>query len=219
MRIVLATTNAGKVAEMQALLDDSGLDVEVVARPDGLVVVEDALDFAGNAAKKARAVAVATGEWALADDSGLEVDALDGAPGVRSARFAGDDATDADNVRLLLRRLDDVGAVSPESRRARFRCAVVLASSEAEELVAGGAVEGRIVADPRGSNGFGYDPIFVPDDGDGRTFAEMSRAEKGSMSHRGRALRALLDELSPDSFPRSVVQNVKDPSRSAQQNG
>lgn len=199
-RLVLASANPSKVAELQDLLDASGLDVEVLARPDGLVVIEDAPDFVGNARLKADAVAAATGEWALSDDSGLVVDALDGAPGVLSARFAGADATDESNLDLLLRRLDEVGAVDPAARRARFRCAIVVrspatADASAIELVAEGSVEGHVIAARRGGNGFGYDPVFVPVEGDGRTFAEMSSVEKHELSHRGRALRALLPRL------------------------
>lgn len=194
-RIVLASANAAKVAELQQLLDASSLDVEVVARPAGLVVVEDAPDFVGNARLKAVAVARSTGEWSLADDSGLEVDALDGAPGVRSARFSGEEATDAANLALLLRRLGEVGATSPRQRRARFRCAIVLRSPSGQEVVAEGSVAGRIAGHPVGSNGFGYDPVFVPDDGDGRTFAEMAGDEKHAISHRGRALRVLVPQL------------------------
>lgn len=199
-RLVLASANPSKVAELQELLDASGLDVVVLARPADLVVVEDAADFVGNARLKALVVAEATGEWSLADDSGLEVDALGGAPGVLSARFSGVGATDESNVSLLLDRLDGMGAASPEDRTARFRCAIVVVSpadadSRSTELVAEGSVEGHIVERRRGGNGFGYDPVFVPVEGDGRTFAEMSSAEKHELSHRGRALRALLPRL------------------------
>ena len=118
------------------------------------------------------------------------MNALDGDPGVRSSRFAGEDATDEENVALLLDRL-----VGVEDRTARFRAVLVLRRPDGSEVVASGAVEGRIVDTPRGGAGFGYDPVFVPDDGDGRTFAEMSADEKGAISHRGRALRSLLDRL------------------------
>ena len=199
-RIVVASANPKKVAELRSLLDASGLDLEVVPRPAELPeVVEDAADFVGNARLKAAAIAAATGEWALADDSGLEADALDGAPGVRSARFAGDDATDDDNVDLLLSRFGELGGAAPRS--ARFRCCIEVQSPPGSdggvtELVAEGAVEGRIVAERRGGGGFGYDPVFVPDDDPtGRTFAEMTGEEKATMSHRGRALRALIPQL------------------------
>jgi XTP/dITP diphosphohydrolase len=164
-------------------------------------VVEDAPDFVGNARLKAVALAEATGEAALADDSGLEVDALGGAPGVRSARYAGDDASDPENLALLLAELDRVGASGAAGRRARFRCTIVLrvpsddGSGGWDEVVADGVVEGAIAGGPRGDGGFGYDPVFVPDDGDGRTFAQMDGAEKHAISHRGRALRTLADRL------------------------
>ena len=203
-RIVLASANPKKAAELQDLLDGLGLDLQVVARPPDLAVpVEDAPDFLGNARLKAVAVAAATGEWALADDSGLEVDALDGEPGVRSARFAGDHATDDENVDLLLARLDELGAVEPDQRSARFRCCIVVSPppgfAGGLELVADGTVEGLITAERRGEGGFGYDPVFEPsvtDGGDGRTFAEMSGPEKAEISHRGWALRALAPSLS-----------------------
>lgn len=206
-RLVVASANAHKAAELQDLLNSIGIGLDVVARPADLAVpAEDAPDFIGNARIKAAAVAAATGEWALADDSGLEVDALDGAPGVRSARFAGDEASDADNVALLLDRLVGLGAVTAAERRARFRCCIVVqsppdADGSVIELVADGTVEGHIAEAPRGNGGFGYDPVFVPDDpvggasAPGRTFAEMSGIEKASISHRGRALRAIAPQL------------------------
>ena len=196
MRIVLASANPKKAVELQELLDGSGLDLQVVARPPDLAVPEeDAPDFLGNARLKAVAVAEATGELAIADDSGLVVDALGGEPGVRSARYAGEDATDDQNVDLLLQRLAQAGATTPEQRTARFRSSVVARAADGRELVAEGEVEGRIIDERRGAGGFGYDPVFVPDDGDGRTFAEMSADEKHAISHRGRALRDLLPRL------------------------
>ena len=195
-RIVLASANRAKAAELAEILGGSGLGVELLPRPGHVPeVLEDAPDFVGNARLKAHALRDATGEWSLADDSGLEVDALDGAPGVVSARYAGPDATDAANVALLLERLEAVGAVSPSQRTARFRCVIVLAGPDGEELVAEGVVEGRIIDRRTGDGGFGYDPVFVPNEGDGRTFALMSPAEKHAVSHRGRALRALVDQL------------------------
>jgi XTP/dITP diphosphohydrolase len=190
--VVLASANPKKVAELRQVLASTwGEEVDLLARPDVVAeVVEDAEDFVGNARTKAVALHVATGEAALADDSGLEVDGLDGAPGVRSARYAGEHATDADNVSKLREALASLPEGDP-GRRARFRCAVVLVTDDVEELVAEGAVEGRIVDAPRGDGGFGYDPVFVPDDGDGRTFAEMTSEEKHALSHRGRALAAL----------------------------
>ena len=204
-RIVLASANPKKVDELRQILTASGLAVELLTRPPEVPeVVEDAPDFLGNARLKAAALAAATGEWALADDSGLEVEALDGAPGVRSARYAGEDATDADNVARVLAELADAApaapaAATPSARRARFRCVIVLCPPEGvdgTELIAEGSVQGHLTEVPRGNSGFGYDPVFVPDDGDGRTFAEMSAADKHAISHRGRALRALVDHLS-----------------------
>jgi len=135
----------------------------------------------------------ATGLAAVADDSGLEVDALDGAPGVWSARYAGEDATDQDNVDKLLAALAD--RPDPTDRTARFQAVVVLRHPDGSELVASGTVEGHIAAAPRGPGGFGYDPVFVPNEGDGRTFGEMTQDEKHAISHRGRALRDLLAQL------------------------
>ncbi len=193
---MLASANRAKASELAELVHAAALGIEVLPRPTEVPdVVEDAPDFLGNARLKAYALRDATGEWALADDSGLEVDALDGAPGVISARFAGPDASDAANVALLLERLDACGAVAPSQRTARFRCVIVLAGPGGEEVVAEGTVEGRIIDRPTGDGGFGYDPVFVPVDGDGRTFALMTSEEKHAVSHRGRALRALVDQI------------------------
>ncbi len=193
-RIVCASANAAKVAEMAEILRSAGVVLEPrpVDVPD---VVEDADTFEGNARLKAIAIADATGAAALADDTGLEVDALDGAPGVRSARYAGEPSDDAANVELLLSELTRSGAIDPASRRARFRTVVLLRRPDGSEVQAEGSVEGSIASAPRGSAGFGYDPVFVPDDGDGRTFAEMTSDEKHAISHRGRALRALAARL------------------------
>lgn len=191
-RLVLASSNAGKAREFAALMAGSGWTL-VLPRDAGLgrmEVPEGARSYLENATLKAVAYATASGLPALADDSGLEVDGLVGAPGVRSARYAGDDATDADNVARLLDELTGRAEEDP-GRRARFRCVVVLAGATGE-LVAEGVVEGRIATEARGVNGFGYDPVFVPDDGDGRTFAEMGAEEKHAISHRGRALAALV---------------------------
>lgn len=199
MRIVAATANPGKVAEIVAILggDGFGLDVELLPRPDSVVeVVEDAPDLIGNARLKATAISLATGMLALADDTGLEVDALGGLPGVRSARFAGDQCDEVANVAKLLADLNTAGAVEPEDRRARFRTVVLLVGPDGAETVADGTVEGFIAQVGRGEGGFGYDPVFIPDDGDGRTFAEMSTDEKNTISHRGRALRDLAAQLS-----------------------
>lgn len=195
-RIVVASANPKKAAELAELL--SGLKVQVVPRPPEVPeVVEDGDTFLANARLKAVALAAATGDAALADDSGLEVDALGGAPGVFSARFAGESASDADNVALVLAELERVGATQPPARTARFRCVLVLRTPDGAELVAEGSVEGRLIQAPRGDGGFGYDPIFVPSEGDGRTFAEMTGAEKQAISHRGRALRDLIAQLTP----------------------
>lgn len=197
-RIVLASANPGKVRELAAILGEldvrapDGRPVDLVPRPDDVgEVVEDADDFEGNARLKAVALAEATGEWALADDSGLLVDALGGAPGVRSARYAGPGATDRQNLERLLGELRGV-----EDRRARFACVLVLRGPGGEEVVAEGEVAGRIASAPVGDGGFGYDPVFVADEGDGRTFAQMAPEEKHAVSHRGRALRALATRLS-----------------------
>jgi len=195
-RVLLASANPKKAGDLAEVLRTVWPDVELVPRPDHVPdVVEDAFDFVGNARLKAVALADATGEVSLADDSGLEVDALGGAPGVRSARYAGDAANDADNVALLLSELARLGAVTAEQRRARFRCTVVLRWPDGVEVVADGVVEGTIIDSPRGDHGFGYDPVFVPDDRDESTFAEMSSVDKHEISHRGRALRSLADQL------------------------
>ncbi len=188
MRLVLATANPDKAVEIAALLPG----FEVVSRPPELPDVDETADtLEGNARLKAVAVAEVTGEVAVADDTGLEVPALGGRPGVRAARYAGPGATYADNVAKLLAELEGVA-----DRRARFRTVALARFPDGREVVAEGTVAGSIAGRPRGTNGFGYDPVFVPDDGDGRTFAEMTRAEKEAVSHRGRAFRALLDRLS-----------------------
>lgn len=195
-RIVLASANPAKSRELAELVADSGLDIFLEPRPSEVPeVVEDAPDFEGNARLKAAALAEATGMAALADDSGLEVDVLGGAPGVRSARYAGEGAEDEDNVRMLLEELERAAAHEDWDRRARFRCVIVLRWPDGDELVAQGSVEGSIAPEPVGTSGFGYDPVFVPVEGDGRTFALMSPDEKHEISHRGRALRDLLAKL------------------------
>jgi XTP/dITP diphosphohydrolase len=189
MRLVLATGNPDKARELAALLE--GFDV--VPRPADIPEVEETEDtLEGNARLKAMAVLRATGEPAVADDTGLEVDALGGRPGVFAARYAGPDVTYADNVAKLLGELE---GVPPEGRRARFHTVAVAIFPEGREIIAEGWVEGTIAEAPRGEGGFGYDPVFVPDRGDGRTFAEMATEEKAGVSHRGRALRALAAQL------------------------
>jgi XTP/dITP diphosphohydrolase len=194
MRLVVASANPDKVAEIEAILGEA---VELTPRPASVPdVVEDGDTLEANARLKAVAIAEATGEPAVADDTGLEVDALDGAPGVRSARFAGEGATYDDNVRKLLAELEAVGALTPDDRVARFRTVALVRYPDGDEIVTAGVVQGIIVDQPRGRQGFGYDPVFVPAEGDGRTFAEMAQHEKHALSHRGRAFRALATELS-----------------------
>ena len=195
-RVVVASANPKKVAELDAILARVAPELQLIARPSDVPeVIEDADTFIGNARLKAVALVDATGDSALADDSGLEVDRLGGAPGVLSARYAGDLASDADNVALLLDELTRDGAVEPEQRTARFRCVIVLRDPDGVEVVAEGSVEGTIAPEPAGHGGFGYDPVFVPTEGFGRTFAEMTAEEKHEISHRGRALRSLADQL------------------------
>jgi XTP/dITP diphosphohydrolase len=193
LRMVLATANPDKAAEIVALLSDTvGDRVELVARPTSVGEVEETGDtLEDNARLKALALVAATGLPAIADDTGLEVDALDGAPGVHSSRYSGEHATYDENVDKLLVALDAVGARSSDRRRARFRTVAMACFPGGREVVAHGVVEGTISPDRRGTAGFGYDPVFVPDGGDGRTYAEMASAEKNTRSHRARAFRAL----------------------------
>ncbi len=186
--LVCASANPDKVAEIRAIL--AGV-VELLPRPDSVPdVVEDADSLEGNARLKAVAICRATGLAAVADDTGLEVRALDGAPGVVSARYAGEGCSYADNRAKLLAELDGVA-----DRRAAFRTCVLVRYPDGSELVVNGLCPGTITPAERGDRGFGYDSIFVPDDGDGRTFAEMSDEEKHALSHRGRAFRNLLAAL------------------------
>lgn len=201
-RVVLATRNAHKLVELRRILAAAGVgDVDLVgvdAYPDVPEVAETEDTFEGNALLKARAVARATGEISVADDSGLAVDALSGMPGVLSARWSGDlggaDANrDEVNLRLVLAQVADV----PDERRgAAFVCAAAAVFPTGEELVAQGIVAGSLTRAARGRNGFGYDPIFVPA-GEDRTMAEMSADEKDAISHRGKAFRALAQMLVP----------------------
>ena len=184
-RLVLASANPDKVSEITEVF--GGL-VDLDPRPEGLPdILEDGDTLEANARLKALAVCEATGRAAVADDTGLEVDALDGAPGVHSARFAGDDASYTDNLDRLLTELDGI----PDGRRtARFKTVALVRYPDGREVMATGTVEGTIAGRPSGAAGFGYDPVFVPVEGDGRTFAEMGD-EKHSLSHRGRAFRTL----------------------------
>jgi XTP/dITP diphosphohydrolase len=191
MKLVLATRNPGKVRELSQLLSPLGYEVLSLEHFPGVPeVVEDGATFKDNAVKKATAVARHTGQLALADDSGLEVDYLGGAPGVRSARFAGEGHDDRANNEKLLRLL---AGVPPEKRTARFRCVVAVATPEGKVLTTEGTCEGIIAEEPRGEGGFGYDPLFyVPSCG--KTFAELDPEVKNRISHRGRAL-ALMREI------------------------
>ena len=195
LKVVLATANSDKAAEIAVLLDGALAEgITLLPRPaDVPDVVEDGDTLEANARLKALALVDATGEAAVADDTGLEVDALDGAPGVFAARFAGEGATYADNVAKLLRELDGV-----EDRRARFRTVALLARPNGTEVVAEGILDGTIALVAQGDGGFGYDPIFIPDGGDGRTLAEMTPDEKNAISHRGRAFRTLASKLAAD---------------------
>jgi XTP/dITP diphosphohydrolase len=193
LRFVLATANPDKAREVEAVLAAELPGIELVPRPRNVQDVEETgATLEENARLKAHALADATGLPAIADDTGLEVAALGGAPGVYSARFAREGATYADNVAELLRRLEPIPA---EGRRARFATVAVACWPDGHEVQARGEVTGQIAFEGRGCHGFGYDPVFVPDEGDGRTFAEMAPAEKHALSHRGRAFRTLADGL------------------------
>jgi XTP/dITP diphosphohydrolase len=191
-RVVVATRNPGKVAELRRILEPYDVDlVDLGAFPDAPDVAETGDSFAANALLKARAVAEATGLVAVADDSGLAVDALNGMPGIFSARWSGRHGDDEANLQLVLAQLSDI----PDDRRgAAFICAAAAAVPGGGELVVEGRMSGSLIRAPRGSNGFGYDPVFVPVDDD-RTTAEMSAADKDAISHRGRAFRALAPRL------------------------
>jgi len=187
VKVVLATSNPGKLAEAREIL--AGSPLEVVTVPMWLGDVETGTSYLENARLKAANALRFVRLPVLAEDAGLEVDALHGAPGPRSARFAGPDATDRANNAKLLRLLD--GATD---RRARYRAFAVLAMPSGEDFVSDGVFEGAIADAPRGSGGFGYDPLFVPE-GETRTAAELSPEEKNALSHRGLALRALVAEF------------------------
>jgi XTP/dITP diphosphohydrolase len=192
IQLVLASANPDKAAEIEEILAAELADaVELVARPASVPDVEETGEsLEENARLKADALLQATGLGAVADDSGLEVDALGGAPGVRSARYAGEDATYAANVAKLLGALDGV-----TERGARFRTVALARLADGRELVCEGVVEGRIAERPSGGGGFGYDPVFVPDEGGGLSFGEMTNDAKHAISARGRAFRALARAL------------------------
>ena len=188
LQLVCASANPGKVAEIEQLMPQG---VSLLPRPTSVAdVVEDASTLVGNARLKARAIVDATGCPALADDTGLFVDALNGLPGVRTARYAGEEATDADNKAKLIAALENSTA-----RTCRFITAVVVLWPNGDEVVVEGVCEGSIALRETGNSGFGFDALFIPDAGDGRTFAEMQAEEKNAMSHRGRAFVELAKVL------------------------
>ena len=194
LRLVVASANPDKVKEIVAVLSGA-MAVELVPRPEDLPdVVEDGDTLVDNARLKARALVAATGTAAVADDTGLEVDVLGGAPGVHTARYAGEDASYADNVAKLLRELAAQGDGGGD-RRAHFKTVALAAFPDGSEVWAEGVMDGTIAAEARGDNGFGYDPVFEPEEGGGRTFAELDAAEKDAVSHRGRAFRGLAQRL------------------------
>jgi len=194
MRILIATMNEGKLREYDRLLAEvPGVELETMASlPEPVNVVEDCDTFRGNALKKATEIAKVAGMACLADDSGLEVDALDGQPGVYSARYAGEGATDAENNAKLL---DELSGAADGERVARFRCAIVIVDGSGRELAtAEDACEGHIGREPKGTHGFGYDPLFVPD-GYTQTMAELGPETKNKISHRAKAAAKLVPLL------------------------
>jgi XTP/dITP diphosphohydrolase len=193
-RLILATRNPGKITELRTILAAAGLDHDLVgaeAYPEIPDVKETGVTFAENALLKARALARATGCPAIADDSGLCVDVLNGAPGIFSARWAGTHGDDRANLELLLAQLGDI---ADEHRGAHFNCAAALALPDGTERVVEGRLRGSLRHTPTGTNGFGYDPILQPD-GDTRTCAELTAEEKNAISHRGKAFRGLVPVL------------------------
>jgi XTP/dITP diphosphohydrolase len=193
-RLVLATANQPKLAELTRILAAEHVDIDLAGLggfPGAPDIPETGATFVANALLKARAIAAFTGLPSVADDSGLCCDALNGMPGVLSARWAGRHGSDAANLSLVLGQLSDV----PDERRgAHFYCIAALVRPTGEETLSSGTLRGRLIREPRGQNGFGYDPIFVPD-GEERTTAEMSPAEKDTISHRGRAFRGLTEAI------------------------
>ena len=191
--IVLASGNAGKLRELEALLAPLGLELSAQSAFGIETPAETGDTFVANALLKARHAARLAARPALADDSGIEVDALQGRPGVHSARYAGEGASDRDNLEKML---DELRSVPPEKRSARYQCVIVLVNdaNDRKPIIAQGTWEGRIGLQPQGSGGFGYDPVFVPDGSD-RTAAQLTAAEKNAVSHRGKALRSLVAKL------------------------
>jgi XTP/dITP diphosphohydrolase len=195
MRLILASANPDKATEIAALLLPVPA-LSLLPRPSSVPDVEETGEtLLENARLKAKALVDATGEAAVADDTGLEVDGLGGAPGVYSARFAGEHATYADNVAKLLSELSAAGAIRPDQRRATFHTVALVAFPDGSELWGDGRASGVITPEAVGDGGFGYDPVFAPDGCGGRTFAQMSPGEKHDVSHRGRAFRALAAKL------------------------
>ena len=193
MNIVLATRNKKKVEEIKKIFNEAGITLQILTLedfPECQEVLEDGDTFEANAVKKAEHIFKCTGVTAVADDSGLEVDALNGAPGIFSARYAGESADDQANLEKLLKKMENV----PYAKRdARFVCCIAMASGgEVKTFL--GYVKGRIGTEPKGGKGFGYDPVFYPEGYD-RTFAEMKSAEKNALSHRGQALKELQKHL------------------------
>jgi XTP/dITP diphosphohydrolase len=193
-RLVLATANAHKLTELTRILNAERVDVDLVGLgefPGAPDVAETGATFVANALLKARVVAAFTGLPSVADDSGLCCDAMNGMPGVLSARWSGRHGDDAENLRLVLAQISEV----PEERRgAHFYCVAALVLPSGQETLSAGTLRGRLIREPRGTNGFGYDPIFVPD-GENRTTAEMAADEKDAISHRGRAFRGLTETI------------------------
>ena len=192
MKIVVATSNKNKLRELKELL--IGFDVQILSLmdfPDCPPVVEDGESFAENALKKAQTICAHTGLLTIADDSGLEVDCLEGRPGIFSARYAGEGADDRKNYGKLLR---EIKGVTPENRGARFRCVLAIAAPSGRQRIVEGEYRGRVITKPRGENGFGYDPVFL-DTISGLTFAEMKPDQKNQISHRARALQELVKIL------------------------
>ena len=189
MKLVIASKNRDKIREIAEIFRVPGIELISAADIEDLPdVIEDSSTFQGNAVKKALTLALATGEWTMADDSGLEVDALDGAPGVHSARYAGEMSDSVANNKKLLEELED-----KSSRTARFRCVIALCSPKGMAQTVEGVCEGEIISEPRGSNGFGYDPLFVPT-GFRDTFAELVSEIKNKISHRAMALTRARNE-------------------------
>jgi len=200
-RLVLGSRNEGKIVELRRILAEAGLDIDLVGLgefPELRDVPETGLTFAENALLKARAAAEHAGLAAVADDSGLCVDILGGMPGIFSARWSGRHGDDVANLRLLLAQISDI---DDRHRTAHFVCAAALVTPDGTEDVAEGRLDGTLIREPRGTGGFGYDPIFVPL-GETRTTAEQTPAEKDAISHRGRALRALVPVIAKRLHPK-----------------